>query len=312
MALRFLTPSSFKIPTTTTTTLQIEEEDYGEIALCVKCTNKIQICSYFRHCCLTNDTTFRELCADLIAKVKAARIEAKEAAAAAEQALREAEEAALEVEAANQHCDTIELSSDDEFNYSANYIKPGEVLHIEEPMYRPSDWDMSLNPTPPAVQCHPREKGKRKLHLCDLCGLKVGHIPTHYLDHSTVATVGCPYCPVKMKAQKSINEHIHTVHFKLVSKTCEICGKGFVHHKTYRYHMVGIGKRALAPTLLPHCRSKRCCAFFLPRLHTKTREIRSNAKTARKHSPTQSTCGTTLRGCIMRRKKLNPRTRKKP
>ncbi|XP_049292164.1 zinc finger protein 28 homolog isoform X1 [Anopheles funestus] len=129
---------------------------------------------------------------------------------------------------------------EDEFSYSANFIKPGEILFSEDEDSNQSiDWDrFSLNPRPPPSVAYIRVKGKRKFHLCDKCGLMVGHIPSHMDMHQEEYKHSCPYCPLKVKNKGSMNSHIKTVHLKTVMKTCEICGKGFIHHKTYRYHML--------------------------------------------------------------------------
>uniref|UniRef100_A0A182WG33 C2H2-type domain-containing protein n=1 Tax=Anopheles minimus TaxID=112268 RepID=A0A182WG33_9DIPT len=130
-------------------------------------------------------------------------------------------------------------SEDEEFSYSANYIQPGEILYSEEQDNKHKvDWNTSLNPPAPLPELHLREPGKRKLPLCEICGLKVVHMPSHYIIHNPECTYSCPRCPVKVKQRYNLQMHIKTVHLKTVMKTCDICGKGFVHHKTYRYHML--------------------------------------------------------------------------
>uniref|UniRef100_A0A182JWY9 C2H2-type domain-containing protein n=1 Tax=Anopheles christyi TaxID=43041 RepID=A0A182JWY9_9DIPT len=70
--------------------------------------------------------------------------------------------------------------------------------------------------------------------MCEICDIFVIGIRLHLIQRTSALT----YCTVKMKQKRNITAHINTVHFKMVFKTCGICGKGFIHHKTYRYHML--------------------------------------------------------------------------
>uniref|UniRef100_A0A1S4HAX3 C2H2-type domain-containing protein n=5 Tax=gambiae species complex TaxID=44542 RepID=A0A1S4HAX3_ANOGA len=53
-----------------------------------------------------------------------------------------------------------------------------------------------------------------------------------------------------MKQKSNISQHILQVHLRKPNKTCKICDKSFIHHKTYRYHMLtheGEGKTFECP-----------------------------------------------------------------
>ncbi|XP_050079663.1 zinc finger protein 569-like [Anopheles maculipalpis] len=133
---------------------------------------------------------------------------------------------------------TTEGNGEDDF-YSANYISPREQSYTDNVYFGDSFVDWSCYYWPPQREpkrCQ-REPGKRKYHLCDVCGIMVGHMPTHALVHKPQPTYACPYCSVKMKQKSGMVQHIQTVHLKVVSKTCHLCGKTFVHRKTYVYHM---------------------------------------------------------------------------
>lgn len=174
------------------------------------------------------------------------------------------------------------IANDEAFAYSANYIEQGETVHVEDVIHRSFvDWNNSLNPIPPRVQ-YVRERGKRKKHLCEICGVIVFHMPSHYEKHRE-PSFECSLCPVKTKHKATMAQHIEQVHLKLVKKKCKICGKGFIHHKTYRYHMVcifwGDGLYWIALTSVFRIR----CSLL-----TRAKGKSSNARTARKRSPMPS------------------------
>uniref|UniRef100_A0A182NPK3 ZAD domain-containing protein n=1 Tax=Anopheles dirus TaxID=7168 RepID=A0A182NPK3_9DIPT len=133
---------------------------------------------------------------------------------------------------------TAILAKEDNFDYSANFIMPGEMCDSEtEQRDGYHEWSTFY---PFIAQDAPikQERGVRRLHLCDICGKFTKHLSNHLLMHQSIIMRQCPYCPVKMPQKNSMLSHINTVHLKKISKTCDICGKGFVHHKTYRYHML--------------------------------------------------------------------------
>ncbi|XP_053659848.1 zinc finger protein 200-like [Anopheles marshallii] len=157
--------------------------------------------------------------------------------------------------------------------YCANYIEPAKSYNAdnndiwarptEECKKRPRKKYTYKKDAPPAPIVKERKR-KRKIYefsvlaeselyyvktykdvkrlymktLCEVCGKLVTSFTSHMETHFPETTHSCPHCPVKMKKRNNMSQHIKTVHYKVVGKTCDICGQGFVHHKTYRYHML--------------------------------------------------------------------------
>ncbi|EAA43804.4 AGAP011406-PA, partial [Anopheles gambiae str. PEST] len=208
--------------------LQINDDNKATFSVCMECTSKLKVASTFRNTCLKNDPLFRDLYQVLVASGK---------------------------ERLQKVVARIELSdTDDGMDDEDAQTKP-VVIYLNDPLWKPSkqsvpevapepklpkrsmfiNWGDSLNPPYPEV----RELGKKKKkrYLCDICGISMSCILRHYDNHSEEQIHSCPHCPVKMKQKSNIAQHILTVHLKQNTRKCAICGKGFIHHKTYRYHM---------------------------------------------------------------------------
>ncbi|XP_053668251.1 zinc finger protein 184-like [Anopheles marshallii] len=240
------------------TGLEINEDNIASYAMCLECTTKLKSSVAFREACRSNESHFQELCAVLSASFKESRIKIIDTIALSDSSDESIDfdlntrnvNFADSPESSQSNDDPLQIAKLTEgreetaqrsfqFSYCANYILPGETVFSEEEYIKDRiDWDSSLNPPAPPSIIHLREKGKRKYHLCDICGLMVIHIPKHVEVHKDEYKYNCPHCPVKFKQKTNLIQHIKTVHLKTVMKTCEICGKGFVHHKTYRYHML--------------------------------------------------------------------------
>ncbi|EAA12990.4 AGAP011418-PA, partial [Anopheles gambiae str. PEST] len=78
---------------------------------------------------------------------------------------------------------------------------------------------------------------RKKRQLCVECGKMVLQLSAHRLTHTQEKQFSCPHCPMKMKSKGNICRHIEAVHLKKPAKTCETCGREFVHANMYKYHM---------------------------------------------------------------------------
>ncbi|XP_035901531.1 zinc finger protein 699-like isoform X2 [Anopheles stephensi] len=157
--------------------------------------------------------------------------------------------------------------------YSANYIEPGEPCNSDsdersgqkKKPRKSYTYKIQLPPTQEVPVVRDKTGREKKVYdftllngsdcyfvksskdgkrvylksLCDVCGIMVCDIHGHLRNHFPEKLYSCPHCSVKIKSKQYMKAHINTVHLKKIGKTCNICGKGFVHHKTYRYHMLG-------------------------------------------------------------------------
>ncbi|XP_035790748.1 zinc finger protein 716-like [Anopheles albimanus] len=73
--------------------------------------------------------------------------------------------------------------------------------------------------------------------LCGICGALVYNIIDHTRSHTKENLHKCPHCPVQMANRTNLVRHVHTVHEKVVIKSCEPCGKGFTTQNAYKSHM---------------------------------------------------------------------------
>ncbi|XP_050079661.1 zinc finger protein 37-like [Anopheles maculipalpis] len=222
--------------------------------VCLECINKLKISTDFRSLCLTNDVRFKLLHSMLISSARSTPhvpivcidtsdddddpmdCDSFDRSFSGKARNREMLNAAMQGrKSPMEEIITIE----DDHHYSANHIELGESsLGSEEEDSDPEDYkNTRLNPCYPVVYGAKKKLGKRKAHLCDACGKWATDLSYHYQTHATEPTFACPHCPTMTKQKNSLVSHIKAVHMKMITKTCEICGKGFIHHKTYRYHM---------------------------------------------------------------------------
>uniref|UniRef100_A0A1I8JUK9 C2H2-type domain-containing protein n=1 Tax=Anopheles funestus TaxID=62324 RepID=A0A1I8JUK9_ANOFN len=259
------------------TGIEINEENIASYAMCLECTTKLKSSVSFRNACITNESQFQELFAVLAASVKDLRPQSTQVVHLSDNSddsqnidldvldgcFTDSVESSQSNEENSQNDQFIEENSigensqnaqsiedreetaqttgtdDEEFSYSANYIKQGETLTDDEDSNKPIDWNsFRLNPPVAPRPRYKREPGTRFQFLCYLCGKTVSQLKTHLLNHEEECTYSCPHCPAKIKRKNNLTQHILTVHKKTVMKTCNICSKEFIHHKTYRYHML--------------------------------------------------------------------------
>uniref|UniRef100_A0A182NPL0 Uncharacterized protein n=1 Tax=Anopheles dirus TaxID=7168 RepID=A0A182NPL0_9DIPT len=252
----------------------LSAEESVSYSICAQCRSKLKASATYRETCISNDSLFQEISAMLMASEREENTEVHHFSVAVSPTIDESNDL-YEDECSQSANGTMPDSGQkDDSCYSANYIVPGESCASD------SDGDFYTKPLFRVVHhavSYERRRGKRKLHLCNFCGVFVLHLKTHFRTHDTEPLLACPYCPAKMTIQYALSDHINTVHLKKIRKTCDICGKGFVHHKTYRYHMLSHkedGKTFECKACEKHFTSSITLRDHFNRLHNITRKPR--------------------------------------
>ncbi|XP_050092972.1 zinc finger protein 211-like isoform X15 [Anopheles aquasalis] len=81
------------------------------------------------------------------------------------------------------------------------------------------------------------KSGKNRKRLCGICGALVYNLISHTRSHTKENLLQCPQCPVQMANRTNLVRHVQAVHEKIIVKYCEPCGKGFTTDNTYKSHM---------------------------------------------------------------------------
>ncbi|XP_050092956.1 zinc finger protein 14-like isoform X2 [Anopheles aquasalis] len=258
-----------------TTGISILESETTCLAVCSKCSNRIELAVDFRRSCLNGNVLFLQLFGHIINKFGSSDI--------AEENLEDAEyvkDDPLEIEITLQNELTIE-------NTLLTHDGASPVLSVEESQElfdkrtngqeeceteNSCSEDLSDVPTnmstsigkamnskvaaaaskckktkskERAEECEDktnktmkrRKSGKRQKLLCGICGALVYNIIDHTRSHTKENLLKCPHCPVQMANATNLARHVHSVHEKTVIKSCEHCGKGFITLDSYKSHL---------------------------------------------------------------------------
>uniref|UniRef100_A0A182NPK9 ZAD domain-containing protein n=1 Tax=Anopheles dirus TaxID=7168 RepID=A0A182NPK9_9DIPT len=219
------------------TGIKINKDETASYAICLHCVAKLKTSAAFRDTCLSNNSLFFGLCELLFGSTNCAGDETEET-----MELSDDDESSME--AFTKICRFCMCEEEDLLSLIAKTI--GSSLTIED-VLRFTGIKINKDETASYAIClYCATKLKTSAAFRDTClsnnalfyGLCELLFARHVLNHQQEGKFACPYCPAKMKQKSARNSHIKQVHEKSVSKTCEICGKGFIHHKTYRYHML--------------------------------------------------------------------------
>uniref|UniRef100_A0A2M4CZQ7 Putative zn finger n=1 Tax=Anopheles darlingi TaxID=43151 RepID=A0A2M4CZQ7_ANODA len=82
-----------------------------------------------------------------------------------------------------------------------------------------------------------KKSGKARKRLCGICGALVFNLIDHTRSHTKENLLKCPHCPVQMAHATNLRAHVRAFHEKVVIKSCEPCGKGFITYDSYKTHM---------------------------------------------------------------------------
>uniref|UniRef100_A0A182K2W1 Uncharacterized protein n=1 Tax=Anopheles christyi TaxID=43041 RepID=A0A182K2W1_9DIPT len=240
-------------------------EENISYSICVDCGNKLKKCSLFRAACLNNDALFKELFVVLLESARKHTSSGETRDTNGETTQTEDEKVEeiqiidvnecleggdleIEIEELQEEEHTYDESeeesqencqSEDEFvaNNTLDENTENEAKDNQPRSKRMSSrLSRNVRNSQASSNNHSPKRAGNYQH-CDECGKMVSDLKSHMLSHTKEKRFACPYCSVTMAFKSNLNIHIKTVHLKVISKSCELCGQGFVNYNSYKNHM---------------------------------------------------------------------------
>uniref|UniRef100_A0A1I8JSX9 Protein krueppel n=1 Tax=Anopheles albimanus TaxID=7167 RepID=A0A1I8JSX9_ANOAL len=254
-----------------TTGIPIVEKEIVWLAICTKCSQRIELAVGFRRICLNGNILFMQQFGHIIDKLSSAAIVEENVEATVDakndpleieiavqnglklvNALEAYTEPAVPVEELQelldngttdeQYCEDEDSSSEDLSHVASNILtSKGKTTNTRaattasiqgKVKSKEQDGNSEVDKT---IKSNTSNKNFKR--LCGICGALVYNIIDHTRSHTKENLHKCPHCPVQMANRTNLVRHVHTVHEKVVIKSCEPCGKGFTTQNAYKSHM---------------------------------------------------------------------------
>uniref|UniRef100_A0A2M4CQ31 Putative zn finger n=1 Tax=Anopheles darlingi TaxID=43151 RepID=A0A2M4CQ31_ANODA len=243
-----------------TTGISILENEITCLSVCTKCSTSIELAVDFRRSCKNGNVKFLQLFGHIIDKHHSYDI--------AEANLEHAEytkndplkiEIILQTEENSENTLKADIESAWEMEESQELTDEGVICKDENngsedipPVSRNTNSKVTSTATSNHSMAKSKESvgdseedkankqntsGRNRKRLCGICGALVYNLVDHTRSHTRENLHKCPHCPVQMASGTNLWSHVRAVHEKVIIKSCEPCGKGFLTYNSYKTHM---------------------------------------------------------------------------
>ncbi|XP_035790769.1 zinc finger protein 658-like [Anopheles albimanus] len=252
-----------------TTGISILETETAYLAVCTKCSNRIELAVDFRRSCIEGNVKFLQLFGHIIDKLHSVDITEKNLDDTTnlkgdpleieivfqnrlrnEHSLEVHDEPSVPVEESQEmfdertnfgqdDCVSENSSSEDPPLVATNMLESkrkvaNKIVCIPKSSRRTVK---SIEQARASKEDNVTKSPKPRQRLCGICGALVYNIIDHTRSHTKENLLQCPHCPVQMANNANLRAHVRAVHEKVVIKSCEPCGKGFTTENAYKSHM---------------------------------------------------------------------------
>ncbi|XP_050092976.1 zinc finger protein 836-like isoform X1 [Anopheles aquasalis] len=253
-----------------TTGISILESETVCLAVCSKCSTRIELAVDFRRSCIKENIKFLQLFGHIIDKLRSSdiveekledadgfvkndrlKIEiAKPNELTNENTYKSHDDPVLPVEESiepfdkrttngQKECEDGTSSAEDFSDVLTNmFTSKGKPMNSKRAATASNrERVKSIERIGASKEVQVTKSRKYRQQLCGICGAMVYNIIEHTRSHTKENLLKCPHCPVQMVNNANLARHVRAVHEKKIIKSCEPCGRGFTTPASYKSHM---------------------------------------------------------------------------